>query len=194
MVNNKREGIVTRKDVHRERLGAEPIWHHMVFKKMHQCVWRWRTIWVSWLLHLSSCFMSSSTCRMRSLLTQVASACCFQRLGLVLVSLPILQKPLSVSQDTAAETQKRSWIPSGFYLAQFPCVFSDLISPPQVLATPAKEVSRTRPPGLCAGGGRCVLAELGQVRQKCVWLAWCVTKKRESPALQDLGQRHLCWG
>ena len=54
---------------------------------------------------------------------------------------------------------------------QFPPAPSDIIFSSQLLATPAEEVSRTQPPGLCAGGGRCVLAEVGQARQECVWLA-----------------------
>lgn len=55
--------------------------------------------------------------------------------------------------------------------SQFPHVLSDLIFLPQLLATPVEKVSRTQTPALCAGGGRCVLAEIGRVRQECVWLA-----------------------
>jgi hypothetical protein len=43
----------------------------------------------------------------------------------------------------------------------FPKVLSDLIFSPWLLATPAEKVSRAKPPGLCTGGGRCVLADMG---------------------------------
>lgn len=81
-----------------------------------------------------------------------------------------------------------------FTQPQIPHEFSDLIFLTQGLAAPAEKVARTQSPGLCARGGRYVLAELGQVRPKCMWLAWYVTKKGESQALQDLGRQHLCWG
>lgn len=75
-------------------------------------------------------FMSSSTCHMWSLLTQVAPACCFRGLGIVLVPLQILQKPLSLSQTQQLRPRKGA----GYLLVstqpQVPHLFSDLISSP----------------------------------------------------------------
>lgn len=195
MVSNKREGIVTRKEVHRERLRAEPIWCHMVF-------WKICKMCVKVENHLG---LVTSQPQLLPLCVPPPVTCgpCWPRWHLLAVFRGFRQShsPCKFSRKHCLCHRTQQLRPRkgvGCLLVstqpQFPHVFSDLIFPPRGLATPAEKVSRTQSPGLCAGGGRYVLAELGQVRQKCMWLAWCVTKKGESLALQDLGQQHLCRG
>lgn len=70
---------------------------------------------------------------------------------------------------------------------------SDLIFPPWLLATPAEKVSRTQLRGLCAGGGRCVFAEIGRVRQECMWLAHASQRREKVRPCKTWGG-HVCVG
>lgn len=80
------------------------------------------------------------------------------------------------SWDPGKELDALSFLPGPNSLMCFLTSFAPL----GCFATLTEKVSRTQPPGLCAGSGRCVLAEMRQVRQECVWcLAWCITKEEK---------------
>lgn len=149
----------------RERLGAVPIWDHVVltmFAKVGES--REPSVFPDFS-PLVSPFTSSSTCH----LVPISGGTCLLFSGAWVDSDPLanLAKPPSVWQ-LRQRTHLRPGTglggrPSAFHPTSSPwCAFWPRFSSPRLLATSAETVSRTEPPGLCAGGGRCVLPVQGE--------------------------------
>lgn len=155
------------------------MWGHVVIKNVCKCVWSWRTIWVSWLLNLSPYLYVFLHLLHMVLAVPDGTYLLFSGAWDDFNPLANLAKtPLSISQlcyrTQPLRPRKGAGPPSGFYPTSIPwCAFwPHFFFSPSVACNSSWKVSRTKPPGLCTGGGRCVLADKGQVGQKCVWLAW----------------------